>query len=398
MDDVIEFPKVKVLSEEEALDYLRREGPIEGIGAFATSIGRERTRTSRIVDQWERDGKVVRRPRSGRATVIEAVVPAVPDVREPSQPPVVHAPPHVQHAPAQVAHAVAHPARRALSSILAAITPASTSAAIALFLAAGLGACGLTINVWFAISYARSGMEGAIAASVGAFVDLLAFWLPSGGCQLWRRGAHPAAVVAWCVWPFAIAISLTASVGFSAANFSDALAKRSAAATTNTNTASDIQRWRTERDGITEKRSVEELEIQLQRDRLKVDRVDRDAWTDTKGCTVNVTMDRMKACSPILPTLQALAQAKRRAKLSEDINIAENKQVGSPTITSVDPQAETLARLLTWISRGWIAPSPDDVALVRLVGWTVAPSLAGLVLAFAQLLSAPRSSSRHEAS
>jgi hypothetical protein len=188
-----------------------------------------------------------------------------------------------------------------------------------------------------------------------------------------------------------------ASVGFSAANFSDALAKRSAAATITTNTASDIQRWRTERDGITEKRSVEELEIQLQRDRLKVDRVDRDAWTDTKGCTVNVTMDRMKACSPILPTLQALAQAKRRAKLSENINIAENKQVGSPTITSVDPQAETLARLLTWISRGRIAPSPDDVALVRLVGWTVAPSLAGLVLAFAQLLSAPRSSSRHEA-
>jgi hypothetical protein len=277
LDDVIEFPKVKVLSEDEALNYLRYEGPIEGIGAFAKSIGWERTRTSRIVDQWERDGKVVRRPRSGCPTVIEAVVPVVPDVREPAQPPVVHARPPLQHAPAQAAHPVAQPACRALSSILTVTTPASISAAIAFFVAAGLGACGLTINVWFAISYARSGMEGAIAASVGAFVDLLAFWLPSGGCQLWRRGARPAAVVAWCVWPFAIAISLTASVGFSAANFSDALAKRSAAATTTTNIASDIQRWRTERDGITEKRSVEELEIQLQRDRPKVDRVDRDA-------------------------------------------------------------------------------------------------------------------------
>ena len=79
------------------------------------------------------------------------------------------------------------------------------------------------------------------------------------------------------------------------------------------------------------------------------------------------------------------------------INIAENKQAGAPTITRVDPQAETVAKVLAWISRGWIAPSPDDIAMVRLVGWTVAPSLAGLVLAFAQLLSAPRSAGRHEA-
>jgi hypothetical protein len=107
-----------------------------------------------------------------------------------------------------------------------------------------------------------------------------------------------------------------------------------------------------------------------------------------------VTIDRMRVCSPALPTLQALAQAKRRAKLSDDINIAENKQAGTPAITSVDPQAETVAKLLAWISRGWIAPSQDDIALVRLVGWTVAPSLAGLVLAFAQLLSAPRSGGR----
>lgn len=83
-------------------------------------------------------------------------------------------------------------------------------------------------------------------------------------------------------------------------------------------------------------------------------------------------------CSPILPTLQALAQAKRRATLSEDINIAENKQAGAPTITSVDPQAETLAKLLAWISHSRIAPSQDDIALGRLVGWTVAPSRQGL--------------------
>jgi hypothetical protein len=45
-----------------------------------------------------------------------------------------------------------------------------------------------------------------------------------------------------------------------------------------------------------------------------------------------------------------------------------------------------------WISRGLITPSPDDVAVLRLLGLTVVPSLAGLVLMFAQLLAAPRTS------
>jgi hypothetical protein len=48
---------------------------------------------------------------------------------------------------------------------------------------------------------------------------------------------------------------------FSATNIGDAVAKRSTAA----NTASDIKRWRNERDAITEKHSVAELEIQTSR-------------------------------------------------------------------------------------------------------------------------------------
>jgi hypothetical protein len=49
-----------------------------------------------------------------------------------------------------------------------------------------------------------------------------------------------------------------------------------------------------------------------------------------------------------------------------------------------------------WISRGLITPSPDDVAVLRLLGLTIVPSLAGLVLMFAQLLTAPaRTTSRN---
>jgi hypothetical protein len=99
MDDVIDFPKsrVKPLSEEEALAYLRREGPIEGISTFAKLVGWERTRTSRMLDQWEQDGAIVRKPVPGGPTVIEAVVATLPAVqgvqtavRAPPALPVVH--------------------------------------------------------------------------------------------------------------------------------------------------------------------------------------------------------------------------------------------------------------------------------------------------------------------
>ena len=70
MDDVIDFPKsrVKPLSEEEALDYLRREGPIESVSKFARLAGWERTRAQRMLGRWHRDGAVVLKlgGRSGR--------------------------------------------------------------------------------------------------------------------------------------------------------------------------------------------------------------------------------------------------------------------------------------------------------------------------------------------
>jgi len=69
MDDVLEFPRArtKPLSEADALDALRRAGRIEGIGTFAELVGWERTGASRVVGQWERDGKARSCARRARA-------------------------------------------------------------------------------------------------------------------------------------------------------------------------------------------------------------------------------------------------------------------------------------------------------------------------------------------
>jgi hypothetical protein len=306
------------------------------------------------------------------------------------------------------AHPV-HPARRALASILAAITPASISVA-ALVLTLGLvvlafvGA-GLVMNARYAASLGHTDEAATVQAVIGIGVDVLALVLLSVGWALWSRG-HPAlAVIAWFVWPVMVGFSLMGITGFFATNISDALAERSAAvikasaaATKASHKADDIQDWRNERKTITEKRTVEELKLQLARDRRMVDRIDRDAFEVTFGCT-RPTVDTMKACAPILPVLQALETARRRDDLTKKISDAEKpkesttttadgNQQSTATMTSVDPQAEMVPKLITWISRGWIKPSSDDIAMMRIL-WSMVPGLAGVVLMLVMGLLAP---------
>jgi hypothetical protein len=123
------------------------------------------------------------------------------------------------------------------------------------------------------------------------------------------------------------------------------------------------------------------------RDRRKVDRIDRDAFEVTLGCR-RLTADTTKACSPVLPIVQALAAAQRRDDLTGKISDAEKTQGSTPTIKSADPQAEQVSKLVAWITRGWIAPTPEDIALVRILGLTIVPSLSGLAFLFAFALAA----------
>jgi hypothetical protein len=97
---------------------------------------------------------------------------------------------------------------------------------------------------------------------------------------------------------------------------------------------------------------------------------------------------------------QALATARHRDVLDAQLLAASAALNGAAITTSVDPQAEQVSKLLSWITRGWIAPTSHDIALLRLLGLTIVPSLAGVVLMFGQLLTrtSPASQLRPERS
>jgi hypothetical protein len=100
--------------------------------------------------------------------------------------------------------------------------------------------------------------------------------------------------------------------------------------------------------------------------------------------------DSAVACAAIMDGRKALAVAKHRDALDAQLIATAGALSGTAIITSVDPQAEQMSNLLGWITRGSITPTPNDIALVRLLGLTIVPSLAGLVLMFAQLFAATR--------
>jgi hypothetical protein len=351
----------KPLTPAQALARLRELGSVEGIAEFARLVGWERSYASRTVDRWRADGEVVCRTRPGRKTLIEPMVIVVPVVQEP----------------------VARVARVPARDVLGSITP--WSATIAFLVAIGLFVVGLTINVTFAMSYAPQSVWGAVLmAMVGAAIEVLALLSPSWGRQLWCRGACAAAVGAWIVWPGMVVMSLMAPTGFSASTIGDVLAQRSRVAFTAAGIEDTVRRLRTERAGITEVRSTTEIERQIEQHRPLVD---RDTWRATKGCLDVTIADSAKACSTIMADRQALAVAQRRDSIDIQLRAAEGALTGAGIVASIDPQGEQLSKLLAWISRGTITPTPDDIALVRLLGLTIVPSLAGLVLMFGQLLA-----------
>lgn len=249
MDDVIEFPKVKVLSEDEALDYLRREGPIEGVSRFAKVAGwnPQRTRAQRVLARWQRDGAVVLKPGGpGGKTAISAARATVdnfPAARAPAQLPV---PPDAQPCAQGVhpAHPVARPRSYLPGSIAAAITPAMIPPVILFLVALALGGTGIVMNARYAASLGSSREVATVLAAVGVAVDVLAMVLPSVAVALWRRGHRRLAIVPWCVWPIMVLLSLMASAGYASVHVGEALAERSKRVTATANTASDIQRWR----------------------------------------------------------------------------------------------------------------------------------------------------------
>jgi len=250
------------------------------------------------------------------------------------------------------------------------------AAAVVLFATAlGLTTVGMIMNARFAASFGQTFEASVLLAAIGLAVDLLAVVLPTVAAQLWYRQSFLPAGAAWVIWLAALTMTLLAATGFASTNIGDAVAGRGRIAGESAALTERIDRLRLERAGIKEERAVAAIEVELQRAQPEAQAV----WKITSGCRDVTRLTSGRACATVLQLREALAGAERRDALDAELRAAEAKLASLPPIALADPQATTVAEIVSWLSSGVFNPAPADVARLRALGLALTPSLAGIV-------------------
>jgi MarR family len=381
------------LTETQALAWLhgQPDGTIATtVSDLARTWGWNRSTTSRRVKVWGASGQLVRTPGPDGRSVFRARTPDGPQpcdaaaaLASPSAKslviPTVSLP--VQSA-AQGEHPLVGVVQHVGSWITGVrVTRAAGGAALAA-LAMAVAWFGIRINAWYGGTLGRTPEASTLLAGLSVSADVLALILPTTARTLWTDRRRMAAAVAWTLWTITIAVALMATVGFAALNIADTTAARVKTVTERATLTARIERLRTERVGITESRSVAAIEAELQRTQPGAATV----WRATAGCR-DVTLPASgEICAPVLALRQAEATAERRDVLDADLHEAESQLKLLPSVMASDPQADTAAQLITWMSFGLITVTHNDIHLARIAGMTLVPQLAGLVLMLAATL------------
>ena len=383
----------KPLTEIQALAWLHGQPD----GTIATTVsdlarcwGWNRSTTSRRIKLWVASGQLARTPGPDGRSVFTARTIDVPQPCDaaatlPFPPAKSVVIPKVSLPVESAAHAVhllSGGGQPVGSTIAAARLARAAGGAALAALALAVAWFGIRINAWYGGTLGRTPDASTLLSGLSISADVLALVLPTAARTLWTDRRRMAAAVAWALWTITIAVALMATVGFAALNIADTTAVRASTVTERAGLTARIDRLRSERGGIAESRSVATIEAELQRAQPGAATV----WRATAGCR-DVTLPASgEICAAVVALRQAQATAEHRDVLDADLREAESQLRLLPPVTAADPQADTAARLLSWMSFGLITVTSNDISLTRIAGMTLVPQLAGLVLMLATTL------------
>jgi hypothetical protein len=365
------------------LDWLRlqpRGHAPANSAVLAERWGWSRQRVARCLRTWQAAGLITRTGKNLDVTVRDDG--AVARVTPPAAPAALPAAPTIE---VPAAEAVVLPAVSIIAPPPAPAVASAGSRTIAVIVGAtalALAGVGLVLNAHFAASLGQTGLAAVLLAAIGLAMDVLAVTLPTAASRLWHTRHQLAALTAWTIWAGALAMMLLAGIGFASTNIGDAVAGRAKIASEGAALSARFERLRDERAAISEHRSVEALEAELQRAQPSAQAV----WKSTNGCR-DVTLARSaQACDAVLRIREAIGSARRRDAIDDEMRGVERHVASLPAVRLDDPQARTTSDLVAWLSGGLVAPSVLDIARLRVVGLTVAPACAGLLLWMAAAL------------
>ncbi len=222
-------------------------------------------------------------------------------------------------------------AHRAPTVTTSAATPRRSVASYVLAIAAlGLAAVGIVINGWFARSLGSTEAAGWLFLAVGVATDLVALAAPLCAAHLWSTGQRATALVGWAVWLMTFIFAVTAGIGFASTNIADVTLARASRPT----------------PAITVAQAAL-ADAMAARDR------------ECKGGVGKFCREREAAV------------AERRQAVDTAMHSVEE---------TADPQTDAAIRMVAWLSRGWLQPTANDFAMLRLILLALLPQIGGILL------------------
>ena len=200
--------------------------------------------------------------------------------------------------------------------------------------ALGLAGVGIVINGWFARSLGSTQAAGWLFLAVGVASDLVALAGPSCAVHLWGAARRATALVAWTVWLMTFVFAVTAGLGFASMNIADVTLVRASRPTPAVTAAQAAL-----------------ADAMAARDR------------ECKGGVGKFCREREAA---VAERQQALDVAMRSVE------------------QTADPQTDAAIRIVAWLSRGWLQPTANDFAMLRLVLLALLPQIGGILLMVAR--------------
>jgi hypothetical protein len=190
------------------------------------------------------------------------------------------------------------------------------------------------MNGWFARSLGSSDSAGWLFLAIGIAADCAALAVPSCAAYLWQARQRGTAAAGWVIWAMTFVFACTAGIGFASTNISDMTLARASRATPAVTAAQAALS-----DAMTS------------RDR------------ECKGGVGKFCREREATVT------------ERRLALDAATATVEH---------AADPQIEAASKLVVWASHGWLTPSGDDFAMVRLLLLALLPQVGGILLMVAR--------------
>ena len=177
-------------------------------------------------------------------------------------------------------------------------------------------------------------IAGWLFLAIGVAADLIALAMPSAAAAAWAARQRLSAAAGWLIWVIAFVFVMTAGVGFASLNVTDVAMSRAARVTPAVETA---------RAALTDAMAARDREC---------------AGGVGKNCRLreDAVNERRRALDAAMQTVAQTA----------------------------DPQTESAARVVAWLSGGMLRPSGDDFAMMRLILLALLPQLGGLLLMIAR--------------